>query len=148
MYRPDPGFREAAPEVNEAARRTLDAAIEVHRHLGPGYGESVYENALALELGLRGMLFERQACFRVDYKGQEVGEGRMDLLVERLVVVELKSVDRFTEVHVAQALAYLKATRLSLALLINFKVPLLMRGVQRVVLNRPLAPGTRGAQEA
>ena len=124
--------------MNELARRVIEAAVEVHRHLGPGYTESVYENALAIELGLRGIPFERQAGFSVDYKGREVGEGRMDLLVERLLVVELKAVDRFTEVHVSQALSYLKATGFSLARLINFNVPVLMRGVKRIVLNSPM----------
>ena len=84
------------------------------------------------------MLFERQAGFRVDYKGHEVGEGRMDLLIDRSLIVELKAVDRFTEVHVSQTLGYLKATGHPLALLINFNVPVLMRGVKRIVLNRPI----------
>jgi GxxExxY protein len=137
FFKRETRFQETPPEVNELARRVIDAAVEVHRHLGPGYSESVYENALAIELGLRGISFQRQAGFSVDYKGHEVGEGRMDLLVERLVVVELKAVDRFTEVHLSQALSYLKATALPLALLINFDVPVLMRGVKRVVLNRP-----------
>jgi GxxExxY protein len=131
-------FQEPPPHVNDIARQVIEAAVEVHRHLGPGYAESVYENALAIELGLRGIPFERQAGFRVDYKGHEVGEGRMDLLIDRILVVELKAVDRFTEVHVSQALAYLKATGHSLALLVNFNVPVLMRGVKRIVLNRPM----------
>jgi GxxExxY protein len=118
--------------VNEAARRVVNAAVEVHRHLGPGYPESVYQAALELELELRGVRFERRALFRIEYKGREVGTGRMDLLAERCVIVELKAVERFHEVHVAQALSYLKATGLPLALLINFKVPVLLRGVKRV----------------
>lgn len=133
----EPMFWETPPEVNDLARRVIEAAVEVHRHLGPGYAESVYENALAVELGLRGISFQRQAGFGVGYKGREVGEGRMDLLVERLLIVELKAVDRLTEVHVAQAISYLKATGLRLALLINFDVHVLMRGVKRVVWNPP-----------
>ena len=151
----DPRFGDTPAEVNDAARRVVDAAVEVHRHLGPGYVESVYENALVVELGLRGIRFERQVAFRVEYKGHEVGEGRMDLLVERCVVVELKAVDRFTDVHVAQALSYLKATGHPLALLINFKVPVLLRGVKRLVRNRAsiqvegaaMAPEPRGDQK-
>ena len=65
-------FRETPQEVNDTARRLVEAAVEVHRHLGPGYVESVYEQALAVELGLRGVSFERQAAFRVDYKGHDV----------------------------------------------------------------------------
>ncbi|MDP3221404.1 MAG: GxxExxY protein [Deltaproteobacteria bacterium] len=127
-------------EVNEVARGVLNAAIEVHRHLGPGYLESVYQAALEIELGLRGVNFERQATFRVEYKGQEVGAGRMDLLAERSVIVEIKAVERLNEVHVAQALSYLKATGLPLALLINFKAPLLLRGVKRIARNQSIEP--------
>jgi GxxExxY protein len=127
------GLGEPPAEVDAVARRVLEAAVEVHRHLGPGYAESVYENALAIELDLRGIPFERQAMFRVDYKAQPVGEGRLDLLVERSLIVELKAVDRLSDVHLAQALAYLQATNRALALLINFNVPLLLRGVKRVV---------------
>ena len=147
-------FRETPQEVNDTARRLVEAAVEVHRHLGPGYVESVYEQALAVELGLRGVSFERQAAFRVDYKGHDVGEGRMDFLVERCLIVELKAIERITDVHVAQALSYLKATGLPLALLINFNVPVLLRGLKRVVLNHPSiheevtarAQGTQGTQ--
>ena len=133
-------FRETPVGVNEAARRVLNAAIEVHRHLGPGYLESVYQAALEIELGLRGVSFERQAAFRVEYRGQEVGAGRMDLLAEQSVIVEIKAVEHLNEVHVAQALSYLKATGLPLALLINFKVPVLLRGVKRIARNQSLVP--------
>jgi len=129
--------------VNEVARRVLNAAIEVHRHLGPGYLELVYQAALEIELGLRGVSFERQAAFRVEYKGQEVGAGRLDLLAERSVIVEIKAVEQLNEVHVAQALSYLKATGLPLALLINFKVPVLLRGVKRIARNQSLEPQDR-----
>jgi GxxExxY protein len=133
---PEREFREPPREVDVLARQVINAAVEVHRHLGPGYAEVLYEKALVIEFGLRGIPFERQASFRVDYKGQEVGDGRMDLLVGRMLIVELKAVERFHEVHISQALAYPKATGLSLALLINFNVPVLMRGVKRVVMNR------------
>lgn len=126
--------------VNEAARRVVNAAIEVHRELGPGYLESVYQAALEIELRLRGVRFEREAPFRVEYKGREVGTGRIDLLVERCVIVEIKAVEQLNEVHVAQALSYLKATGLALALLINFKVPVLLRGVKRIARNQQARP--------
>jgi GxxExxY protein len=120
----------------------------------PSSSASVYENALAVELGLRGIPYERQVLFRIEYKGHDVGEARMDLLVERCLVVELKAVDRFTDVHIAQALSYLKAAGHPLALLINFNVPVLLRGVKRIVRNRrsfhpqetPLAPESRSEQ--
>jgi len=130
-------FRETSPEVNHVARRVIEAAVEVHRHLGPGYTESVYENALVIEFGLRGISFQQQATFRIGYKGREVGGGRVDLLVEGRLIVELKAIERYTDIHISQALSYLKATGHELALLINFNVPILMRGVKRVVLNRP-----------
>ena len=138
--RREPTFSETPPEVNILARRVIGAAVEVHRHLGPGYAESVDENALVIELGLRDLSYQRQAGFNITYKGQEVGEGRADLLVERRLIVELKAVDRLTDVHFAKAVSYLKAMGLPLALLINFNVPVLMRGVRRVVLNRANLP--------
>lgn len=136
-------FRETPVGVNEIARRVVNAAIEVHRHLGPGYLESVYQAALEIELGLRGVNFERQAAFRVQYKGQEVGAGRLDLLAERSVIVEIKAVEHLNDVHLAQALSYLKATGLPFALLINFKVPVLLRGVKRIARNQSLEPQDR-----
>ena len=136
---PGPGFHETPPEVNRLARRVIEAAVEVHRHLGPGYAEAVYEDALAIELHLRGIPYQRQATLSIGYKGREVGAGRIDILVEGLLIVELKAIERFTDVHVSQAISYLKATGHELALLINFDVPVLMRGVKRVVLNRPRA---------
>jgi GxxExxY protein len=143
----EPRFHETSPEVNRIARRVIEAAVEVHRHLGPGYAESVYENALAIELDLRGISYQRQATFSIGYKGHEVGGGRVDLLVEGLLIVELKVIERYTDVHVSQAISYLKATGHELALLINFDVPVLMRGVKRVVLNRPRAVGENVGKE-
>jgi GxxExxY protein len=86
----------------------MDAAIEVHRVLGPGYLESAYETALAVELRLRGIPFKLQHQFEVRYKGEMVGEGRVDFLVAERLVVELKSVDRLAPVHKAQVISYLK----------------------------------------
>lgn len=127
----EPRFRETSPEVNHLARRVIEAAVEVHRHLGPGFAESVDENALAIELGLRGVSFQWQATFSIGYKGREVGGGRVDILVEGRLIVELKAIERYTEVHISQAISYLKATGHELALLINFDVPVLMRGIKR-----------------
>jgi len=81
--------------TDEIARAVIGAAIEVHRILGPGFLESVYEEALCLELGLRGLVFERQKPVKVDYKGKFVGEGRLDLLVDSCLIVELKAVKAF-----------------------------------------------------
>jgi len=114
------------------AHRVIGAAIEVHRVLGPGYLESVYEEALCLEMEARGIPFVRQYPIGVDYKG---GEARLDLLVGGILVVELKAVDALGPIHTAQVLSYLKATGRELALLINFNTVLLHKGIKRVVLS-------------
>lgn len=122
------------PRAEEAAHIVIGAAIEVHRLLGPGYLESVYEQALAVELKLRGVPFARQVVFALDYKGHAVGEGRLDFLVDDCRIVELKAVDALVPIHIAQAISYLKATKHRLALLINFNVPVFKDGIKRVVL--------------
>ncbi len=117
------------------ARRTLAAAVEVHKHLGPGYLESAHEEALAVELSLQKIPFVRQVAVPVQYKDHLVGQGRLDFLVNNELVVELKAVDVLLPIHKAQVLSYLKATQHRLGLLVNFNVPVLMRGVQRVILS-------------
>ena len=121
-------------QIEDAASKVIGAAIEVHRQLGPGYLESVYEEAMAVELTLRGIPFARQVVFALDYKGHKVGEGRMDYLVDGCLVVELKAVETFAPIHTAQAISYLKATKHRLALLINFNVPVLKDGIKRIAL--------------
>ena len=129
------GWRgDADGRTEEVTRAVIGAAIEVHKVLGPGFLESVYEEALAIELQLRGIRFVRQASLAVYYKGSKVGEGRVDLLVEELVIVELKAVDDLHEVHRAQAMSYLKASNLRVALLLNFKAPLMKDGIRRIIL--------------
>ncbi len=134
-------YKEPDKKTDELAHAVIGAAIEVHRVLGPGYLESVYEEALVVELTLRGIPFERQKSVGVDYKGHAVGEGRMDMVVDGCLIVELKAIAAMAPVHTAQVLSYLKAMCLPLGLLINFNVPVLKDGVKRVVLtnqiNRP-----------
>ena len=125
--------REPDQRVDQFAHAVIGAAIEVHRALGPGYIESVYEEALCVELGLRRIPFERQVAVAVQYKGHAVGEGRIDLLVGEHLVVELKAVEELGRVHTAQVISYLKATRCQLGVLINFNVPVLRDGIKRVV---------------
>jgi GxxExxY protein len=127
------GRVEPSTELDELAYAVIGAAIEVHRLLGPGFLESVYEEALCVELTLRGIRFARQLPIGVQYKGQKVGEARLDLVVDDSLVVELKAVDGIAPIHVAQILSYLKATRLRLGLLISFNVTTLRRGVKRVI---------------
>lgn len=130
-----PALREPDRATDELAHAVIGAAIEVHRHLGPGFLESVYEEALCVELRLRGIPYERQRPAKVEYKGEYVGEGRLDLLVGQRLVVELKAIREVLPIHRAVVLSYLKATGNSLALLINFNVPRLRDGVQRVVFS-------------
>ena len=124
---------EPTERLDVLARSVIGAAIEVHRHLGPGYLESMYEEALAIELELRGVPFERQKQIGVNYKGREVGQGRIDILVDGQLLVELKTVEALAPIHKAQVISYLKATDLHLGLLINFNVPVLRTGIQRIV---------------
>ena len=126
---------EPGKEIDELARMVIGAAIEVHRELGPGYQESIYEDALAFELQQRGIKFERQKTFSVSYKRKLVGEGRVDFLVGGKLVVELKAVEKLQPVHKAQVISYLKANSCQLGLLINFNDNLLRNGIQRIIFS-------------
>ncbi len=101
----------------------IGAAMEVHRTLGPGFLESVYELALAHEFGLRNISFQRQAELQVDYKGIAAGVFRADFVVEDKVILELKAAKQLTEIHEAQLLNYLKGTDYRVGLLLNFGAP-------------------------
>lgn len=117
----------------EITEKIIGAAIEVHRHLGPGLLESDYEAALAYEIAQAGLAVERQRPVPVAYKGLKFEEGdRLDLLVAGNVVVELKCVDAILPIHEAQLLSYLKLTGFKVGLLINFKVPVLKQGIKRI----------------
>ena len=118
------------------SNRIIGAAIEVHRHLGPGLLESTYETCLVREFELRHIPFERQKSLPVQYKGERLDAGyRIDLLVDNLVIVELKAVEQLLPVHIAQVLTYLRLTGCKLGLLLNFNHVLMKDGVQRIVLN-------------
>ena len=123
-------------ELDELASRVVDAAIEVHRELGPGFLENLYEQALLIELETRGIPCETQIEVPLRYKGKDIGSGRVDMLVGKRLILELKSVNALLPVHTAQVLSYLKATNLNLDLLLNFNVKLMRDGIRRVVLNR------------
>ena len=120
--------------ADELTEKIIGAAIEVHRILGPGLLESIYEEALCHELGLRGLRVERQIEVAVNYKAIVIKGQRLDVLVEGQVVVELKAVTRLPEVAMAQALSYLKATGLKRALVLNFGEQRLVDGIQRISL--------------
>jgi GxxExxY protein len=116
------------------SHKVIGAAIEVHRLLGPGLLESVYEAALCRELRLRGIATERQIRIPINYKGEELDcHLKLDLLVEENIIVEVKSVEKVLPVHRAQLLTYLKLQRLWLGLVINFNDVMLRDGVRRVL---------------
>jgi len=112
----------------------IGAAIEVHRTIGPGLLESVYEAALCRELWLRGFSVEHQVSVPVSYKGANLRcDIRLDLLVERSIIVEVKAVDKLLPIHRAQLLTYLRLRKLWLGLLVNFNIEVLRDGVRRVL---------------
>ena len=131
-------YADPPPEADQIAFAVVGAAIAVHRELGAGHSESVYERALKLELEHRTIPFESQVPATVCYRGVVVGESRLDMVISGLVIVELKVVERLHAQHTSQALSYILATGLPLALLINFNVSVLTKGVRRVL---PLLAG-------
>ena len=114
-------------------QKIIAAAIEVHRHLGPAYHESIYQRALAEELSVRQISYEKEKPIDVSYKGAVVGKYRLDFLVAEEVVVELKAVEALSDVHLSQMLSYLTATSKKVGLLINFAQLRLVDGIKRVI---------------
>jgi GxxExxY protein len=128
------GTKDTKATALVVSQAVIGAAIEVHRQLGPGLLESVYEVALCRELWLRGLKVERQVPVRLTYKGAELeSQIRIDLLVESCIVVEVKSTDGLAPIHRAQLLTYLKLTGHPVGLLLNFNVQLLKHGMRRIL---------------
>jgi GxxExxY protein len=122
-------------DINQLTGQIIGSAIEVHKALGPGLLESVYEKCLCHEFGLRHMHYRNQQELPVEYKGVKLDCGyRIDLLVEDLVILELKSVNSLEPIHDAQLLTYLKLTGVKVGLLINFNVPVLKQGIKRLMI--------------
>jgi GxxExxY protein len=122
-------------EIESLAKQTVDASVQVHRALGPGLLESLYETCLAHELRQRGLKVETQVVVPIGYDGVCLEAGlRLDLLINKQLVVEVKAVEHMNRIFKAQVLTYLKLATLRLALLINFNVPLLRDGIERVIL--------------
>ena len=121
-------------EINQITELIIGSAIEVHRHLGPGLLESAYQECLCHELTLQDIRNEAQVPLGIKYKGRQLSCGyRLDLLVEEVVVVEVKSVEQIAKIHEAQLLTYLKLGGWKVGLLINFNVPVLRQGIRRMV---------------
>ncbi len=129
-------------ELNSISEEVIGAAIEVHRRLGPGLLESAYEQCMAVEMADRGLEYQQQLLLPLVYKGVPVEGGgyRIDFLVQKEVVVELKAVSRVEDVHRAQVLTYLKLTGCKLGLLLNFNVPVLRLGIHRIANGCPDHP--------
>ena len=120
-------------QINALTEKIIGCAIEVHRCLGAGLLEQTYERAMCVEMNRRGIAYERQAVFPIVYKGTPISEHRIDLIVEKAVVVELKSVEQFAPIFMAQVLTYLRCTGLRVGLFINFNGRVLRTGVRRFV---------------
>ena len=122
-------------ELNELSRLVVDCVFKVHQHLGPGLLESVYEACLVHEMHRREIPVETQVSLPIVYEGLKLESGvRLDLWVDRQIVIELKSVDEVSNLHKSQLLTYLKLSGSRLGLLVNFNVPLIKNGIVRIVL--------------
>jgi len=126
-------MREPDSGVDELARQVIGAAIEVHRHLGPGLLEAVYEEALAHEFDLRGIAYQRQVWVQIEYKSIVAGKGKADFIVAGRLPVELKAAESIHPIFLAQTTNYLRAIHEPLALIINFNELILKNGIRRVV---------------
>jgi GxxExxY protein len=124
------------PALNKLSEHAVDAAIEVHRALGPGFQEHTYHRAMMIELRQRDIPFESESPVSLTYKGESIGEGWVDLLVDSRLVLELKATEASHERFRKQALAYLKARQATLGLVLNFEVDAIREGMLRVVNTR------------
>lgn len=132
-----PGLKIRSPlsvETEVIVTQTIGCAIAVHRALGPGYLESIYKKAMRIELEARGLAYEHERPVSVTYRGIEIPGQRLDLVVGKAVIVELKAVARVEQIHRAQIISYLHTAGLRVGLLINFKVAILPHGLERIVV--------------
>jgi GxxExxY protein len=121
-------------DINQLSSKIIGAAIEVHKVLGPGLLESAYEKCLCHELKLRGLPFDNQKSLPLVFKGEEIDCGyRLDIVVGRAIILELKSCEKIEPIHKAQLLTYLKLSGLTLGLILNFNVPIMRNGIARIV---------------
>ena len=129
-------FRKESPLTSDeelVVHEIVGAALAVHRELGPGYLESFYRKAMCIEMRARAISFECEKAVEVSYRGELLGTHRVDLVVQGVIIVELKAVECLDVVHRNQVVAYLKAMKLHVGLLVNFNAALLKQGLQRVV---------------
>ena len=123
-------------DLNQLSSKIIGAAIEIHKALGPGLLESAYEKSLCHELKLRGLSFDNQKPLPLVFKGEEIDCGyRLDIIVGNAIILELKACEKIEPIHKAQLLTYLKISGLTLGLILNFNVPIMRRGIVRIVNN-------------
>jgi GxxExxY protein len=123
---------EPDPKLNRITNAIIGAAIAVHRELGPGHLEAIYGRDLAIEFAHRGIGFQKEVPVTLAYRGQVVGNGRLDFLVEGCVILELKSIESIGPVQRAQMLTYLRITHHKLGIILNFNVARLVDGIRRI----------------
>lgn len=128
-----PDYEAISEKLNQLVEQVIGAAIEVHRELGPGFQEITYRRALEIELRQRGIQFEVEVPVALTYKGDPIGEGRIDVLVEGILVLELKAAQANPKKYSKQTVVYLKATGYRLGLVINFEADRLVDGIARIV---------------
>lgn len=130
-----PRFEDISSDLDQIGKQIVDCAFQIHKIMGPGLTENIYESCFVCELKDRGIVFEKQKIIPLNYKHHKLDlTYRLDLLVENQIVVELKAVDRLLPVHEAQLINYLKITNCRLGYLINFNVPLIKEGIKRRAL--------------
>ncbi len=121
-------------ELNILSKKVVDAIFKVHRELGPGLLENIYEKCLCIELASKNLKYSNQVALPVFYKGKDIGlDYRLDILVEDSIIIELKSVEKMNPVYKAQLLTYLKLSNNKLGFLVNFNVPLIKDGIKRII---------------
>ena len=122
------------PDLESLVRQSIGCCIAVHRELGPGLLEKVYPRAIALELESRKILYSTEKAIPIRYRERLICHQRIDLLIDNRIVLEVKSVERLSPLHVAQVINYLRLTGVRVGLLVNFNVPILKQGIRRIVL--------------
>jgi GxxExxY protein len=130
----DNSFTPVPFDTEHVANQVIGAAIEVHRHLGPGFLEKIYQEALCLEMHVRGLRFERERAIVVRYRDVPIPGQRLDLVVGDRVIVELRAAAQVDKIHEVRLLSYLRSTGLRLGLLMNFHHPTLKQGLKRIVV--------------
>lgn len=132
-------------QLNDLSREVVDSFFSVHKMMGPGLLERIYEDCLICELQDRKISFERQKAIQLNYKTHKIPtEYKIDLIIENQIIVELKCVERLIPVHEAQIISYMKLSQIPLGFLVNFNTPLIKDGIKRVVLSNFASSRLRG----